>query len=83
MDLCINMEALRLALIREINNSNLTIGAATFVVKDVYNTLYLSFLEEKDKELYNKNIKIEHEEVQFEEPIQVEEVMENGEQNND
>lgn len=82
MDLCINMEALRLALIREINNSNLTIGAATFVVKDVYNTLYLSFLEEKDKELHNRNIKVEYEEVQLDKPIP-EEVTENDEQNND
>lgn len=82
MDLCINMEALRLALIREINNSNLTIGAATFVVKDVYNTLYLSFLEEKDKELHNRNIKVEHEEVQLDEFVPKEET-ENENQDND
>lgn len=83
MDTCLNIEFLRKQLIADINNSNLTIGAAMLVVKDVYNIIYLSYLEEMEKEKNAQNIRHESGEVVFEEPVEIEEVTENDEQNND
>lgn len=80
MDYCINIEHLRAQLIHDINNSGLTIGCATLVVKDVYNTLYLSFLEEKEKEMCRPPIQ----EKELTQAMNLQqEVTENENQNND
>lgn len=46
MDSCNAMENLRNGLITLINESGLTVGAGLFIVKDVYNSLYLLYLEQ-------------------------------------
>lgn len=84
MDTCTNIEALRKALIHSLNNSGLTIGAGLLVVKDVYNTLYLSYLEELEKEKTRQNLFQEEKVIPFtEEEVEIKEDENNGEQNND
>ena len=46
MDSCNAMENLRNSLIALINESGLTVGAGLFIVKDIYNSLYLLYLEQ-------------------------------------
>lgn len=84
MDFCTNIEALRKELINIVNGSGLTIGAAYLVVKDVYNMLYLSYLEEIEAEKH-RNLNPQHEEkiIPAVMPEESKEEMENGEQNND
>lgn len=81
MDTCTNIESLRNALIQALNSSGLTIGAGLLVVKDVYNTLYLSYLEELEKEKNRQNFTQEKVVIPFAE--ETVEVTENDEQNND
>lgn len=77
MDTCLNIEALRKQLIADINGSNLTIGAAMLVVKDVYNVIYLSYLDEIEREKNNRyTTHQESTEVLFEKPVEVEEIEE-------
>ena len=80
MDTCSNFEALRNQLISTLNSSGLTIGGALFVLKDVYNVLFLSYQEELQKEQNKQNNFVEELVVPMTEN---EEEMENGEQNND
>lgn len=80
MDSCTNMEAFRQSLIKTVNSCGLTVGGALFVVKDIYNTLYVSYLEELQKEQTRKTSSTEIQEYQVNPE---EEVVENGEQNND
>ncbi len=81
MDSCSNMEGLRLALIGAVNSSGLTVGAALYIVKDIYNTLYISYLDEIQKEKNRQSAEVEEQIVptMYEE----EEVTENGNENND
>ena len=78
MDFCFRMEALRNALIQILNESGLSVGAAFFVLRDVHNTLYLSYLDEIKRETESPSKEEKHETT-----IDLAEVMENGEQNND
>lgn len=76
MDTCSNFEALRNKLISTLNSSGLTIGGALFVLKDVYNVLFLSYQEELQKEQNKQNNFVEELIVPMTEE---EEEVENGE----
>lgn len=82
MDSCLNIKALQEALIDNLNNSGLTIGAALFVLKDVYNTLYLNFLEELENEKKGLNNKTCNKTIDIP-MMEIKEDENNGEQNND
>lgn len=54
MDTCLMIEKFRNDLIEIVNNSNLTIGTALFIYKDIYNDLYKEYqrvleLEQKEE----------------------------------
>lgn len=55
MDSCNAMEMLHNTLIQTINNSGLSVGAGLFIVKDIYNSLYLLYLEQLKKEKENQS----------------------------
>lgn len=63
MDFCMQFEKLRNDLIEAINNSNLTIGAAFYVFKDVYSEIGILYKETLNKEASGENIKEEKEEI--------------------
>lgn len=82
MDSCIAMEELRTKLINALNNSGLSIGAAFFILRDVYHVLNESYQAAYQKELKDRETmgNISTEEI----PLATEqEEVENGEQNND
>ena len=85
MDYCTQIESLRNALVREINNSGLTLGAGYLVVKDFFNIIHLEYLNELEKERLNMQ-KLEEHQLDIEIPqVEQEERKEhkNDEQNND
>lgn len=85
MDLCMNIEALRNKLIYDVNSSKLTLGAAMLVVKDVYNMVYLTYLEQLRKEESGETVTVTQEDIDFPiaEEVIVKEEEENGNQEND
>ena len=81
MDTCVNMEAFRQALIKAINSSELSIGAAFYIYKDVLHTLEASYQDTLKREIETSSISEEVEKIDL--VPDEEEVTENGEQNND
>lgn len=82
MDSCIAMEELRTKLINALNSSGLSIGAAFFILRDVYHVLNESYQAAYQKELKDRESmdNISTEEIPL---VTEKEVTENGEQNND
>ena len=82
MDSCIAMEELRTKLINALNSSGLSIGAAFFILRDVYHVLNESYQAAYQKELKDRELmdNISTEEIPL---VTEKEVTENGEQNND
>lgn len=68
MDLCTDMQAFHDKLIDEVNHCGLTVGAALFIVKDVYNILYLEYLKEQQKEKITSNTVAETGVLEFDKP---------------
>lgn len=99
MESCLRMEQFRKNVIKEVNNSQLTVGAAYFIMKDILNELRFMYMEEveKDKAKIQKPMVKEQVTplVEFEDengekhlyPLEdigeVKEIEDNGEQNND
>ena len=82
MDSCIAMEELRIKLINALNSSGLSIGAAFFILRDVYHVLNESYQAAYQKELKDRESmdNISTEEIPL---VTEKEEMENGEQSND
>ena len=99
MESCLRMEQFRKNVIKEVNNSQLTIGAAYFIMKDVLNELRFMYVEEVEKDKARIQQPLTKEEVtpvvEFEDeqgekhlyPLadltDIKEVTENGNENND
>lgn len=85
MDSCIAMEQLRDNLIDCLNNSGLSVGAAFFVLRDVYHVMNETYQTTKQNELRNiqNNTNVQTEEVDLSTFEEIEEVTENEKQNND
>lgn len=82
MGSCTNMEAFHQNLLQLVNNCHLTIGEAYYVIKDVCNELHILYIKEIQNEQKAPQETVEQDFVPFVEEDK-EEVMENGEQNND
>ncbi len=71
-----NAELLKKKLFEEINNSNLPISLGYYVVKDVFTTFHLEYLEYLKKELESSDEVIEKQVVALDDLINKEEIEE-------
>lgn len=85
IDSCLNIENFKEQLINLVNNCNLTIGTALYIVKDIHNSLYNAYLEELRKESHQLGeSEVETLDVPVEDLINGEkEIVNNVKQNND